>query len=113
MEVIKETVWYMNLDWSMIWTCILAVVVHILFLEISSKVKSRKFVHYAFYALSSLLVLSFISEVAGWVLENYTSFSLDVQSGINHFLAAISGLGGGYIVTFIINRIKKEDKNAA
>ncbi|WP_341216945.1 hypothetical protein [uncultured Wocania sp.] len=112
MEKIKEQLWYYTFDWSMIWVCVAAVLVHILYLEINKKPTSAKLTikHYLFYALSSLVVLAFISEVANWVLSNYTSASIDVKDGVSHFLAALSGLGGGYITSNLINRIQKKSK---
>ena len=105
MEVI-EIVWYKNLDWSMIWVCLAAVIVHLLYMDINKKAVNYTWKNYAFYLVSSFLVLAFISEVAGWAITTYTSFSIEVTSGINHFLAALSGLGGGYITTGLIKRFK-------
>ncbi len=103
--LMDEAVWYEVLDWSMIWVCIIGVAVHILFLEIShTKIKNR-LVTYLFYLLSSILVLAFISEVAGYVISSYTSLEVQVQSGVKHFLAAISGLGGSYITRSLIKKI--------
>lgn len=103
-----ETIWYKNLDWSMIWVCLIAVAVHVIYLK--RKGVKITIIDVLFYLLSSILVLSFISEIAGWFLSQYTSISVDIQDSINHVLAAISGLGGGYITTSLIKRIQKKSK---
>ena len=105
---LEKLVWYQTLDWSMIWVCLIAVVVHLLYLEINKNAVKYTWKNYLFYVLSAILVLSFISEIAGYMISNYTNISIDLAEGINHVLAAISGLGGGYITTNIIKRIESK-----
>ena len=108
---LKEPIWYNNLDWSMIWVCIIAVVVHILYLEINKNPNktniSFTWKNYTFYFLSSVLVLAFISEVGMPLVNQYFSISTDLQGSIDHFLSALSGLGGGYITTGLIKKFQK------
>lgn len=110
MAEITEIVWYKNFDWSMIWVCVMAVFVHALYLEVSNNNGSLKVTwkHYLFYLLSSLLVLTFISEVGLKFVNYFFTIPVDLIGTVDHLLAALSGLGGSYIVTIIINRFKKK-----
>lgn len=105
-EVMKDALWYELIDWSMVWVCITGVIVHILYLEINHTVIKNRWITYLFFLFSSILVLAFISEVASYVIANYTSFEVQVQSGVKHFLAAISGLGGSYITRSLIKKLQ-------
>ena len=106
MEAVIEKVWYQSFDWSMIWVCLIAVAVHLLYLDMNKKAVKYTWKNYAFYLLSSILVLAFISEVAMPIVSQYFTMSMDFEGSINHFLAALSGLGGGYITTGLIKKFQ-------
>ncbi len=115
----EEIVWYMNFDWSMIWVCILGVAAVITLMVLDNE-KARKkttgsidnyfiptWKNYLFHLLAGLLMLTFISEVGIKFLNYYIELPQDLDGGINHFLAALSGIGGGFVIAKIVRLFQK------
>lgn len=110
MKEITEIVWYEHLDWSAIWVCVIAILVHLVYLKINKNKEITKY-HCFFYALSGVLVLSFINEMGLPTLKYFIELPIELEGSIVHFLAAISGLGGGYVATRIIKMFQKKTEN--
>ena len=110
MNQLNEGIWYLNFDWSMIWTCLLGVIVHILYLlrvRRNSEMK-MKVIDYLFYIFSSFLVLTFVNEVGLPLLKHWVKLPVEIEGNISHFLSALCGLGGAYVATLIIKMFSKK-----
>lgn len=118
MENIKETLWYQNFDWSMIWVCIGAVLVLLLYMEVYGQkeviigkygdaIRKRKWLKRVYHLASGLLMLTFVSEIGYGAIKPFINLSIEAEGNLLHFLAAISGLGGGYIIAKIIRLVQK------
>ncbi|WP_027064591.1 hypothetical protein [Maribacter sp. Hel_I_7] len=116
MGEIVEKFWYQELDWSMIWVCTGGILVTIMAIGTGITQKNLYGVdnyfkgtwkNYLYQILSGYLVLSFIVEVGLPFADYFVSIPVDIQTPIDHFLAAISGLGGGFIVAKLIRLLQK------
>ncbi|AGO49249.1 hypothetical protein Phi38:2_gp10 [Cellulophaga phage phi38:2] len=122
MEHVIEKLWYQDLDWSMIWVCLAAVLCLVLFMSMhqnetveSSKSKLNgtgnyfipSWKNYAFQILSALVVLSFVSEVGFPVVNSFMNLPIEVADSAVHFLAALSGIGGGFMFVKLIRLFQK------
>ena len=118
MEDMIQMVWYKALDWSMIWVCFAAIVTLSLFIlnntkeiETGTKGVSNFFVNtwknHAYNLFAGFVMLSFVSEVGFPIFNSFIDMPFDVANGTLHFLAALSGLGGGYVIAKIIRLFQK------
>lgn len=113
-----ELFWYQQLDWSMIWVCLAAIITLSLFIATNPKKieKDNKGVgnyfvntwkNHTYNLFSGFVMLSFISEVGFPLINSFLNLDFDVADGALHFLAAMSGLGGGYVIAKIIKAFQK------
>lgn len=109
-----QTYWYQNLDWSMIWVCVGAVIALILYMKIHQPTyRTEKsylqptWKNYAYQFVAALVMLSFVSEVGFPLINNFLNLPIDFENNVLHFLAALSGLGGGYVLEKIIKLFQK------
>lgn len=125
-ETIKEIVWYKDLDWSAIWVCFSSYVALMFFLKgklPKDPEEAKKYLkgignyyilskwNIGFHFLAAFIVLSFASEVGLpvilFLLGNFVELPPEHISTAKHFLACLSGIGGGYILAMIITRLLK------
>lgn len=124
MGIIEETHWYQNFDWSMIWTCVGAVLCLMLFFkaykgqeviqgQLAETIRGNFWWKVSYHLVSGLILLAIIGEIgvplfdfliqkAITMLGFQTKFRIDSSEEIIHTLAFISGLLGGWIVAKII-----------
>lgn len=112
MDSIKELAWYLTLDWSMIWVCVGAVIVHMLYLELFKNPPVKITMKIGlFYLLSSLTVLSFVPEIGTttltYLIDKFTGLQFEFQGEALHILAFLSGLLGGYLVVLLIKKVNR------
>tara|TARA_R110002126_G_scaffold92507_2_gene219525 strand:+ start:2986 stop:3348 length:363 start_codon:yes stop_codon:yes gene_type:complete len=118
MEEMIDKFWYETLDWSMIWVCLAAIITLSLFIalnpkkiDLEKKGVSNYFVNtwknHAYNLFAGFVMLSFVSEVGFPFVNYFMNLSIDVADGTLHFLAAISGLGGGYVIAKFIRIFQK------
>ncbi len=114
--LIKELAWYQSLDWSMIWVCSLGIATMVVAMAIGVAERNLYGVedyfrgtwkNYVYQIFAGFLTLTFISEVGMKFVEYWMTVPVEVSSPLNHFLAALSGLGGGFIVAKIIRMFQK------
>ena len=115
-----ERFWYETLDWSMIWVCFAAVITLSLFIALNptksfAAVKENSVMNYfintwknhLYNLFAGFVMLSFVIEVGFPVINSFLNLPFEVASGALHFLAALSGLGGGYVLARIIRLFQK------
>jgi len=109
-----EKFWYQTLDWSMIWVCLGAVIALILYMmiHVPNYDKTKNYMlptwkNYAYQIVSAFVMLSFVSEVGFKVVNHFLNLDIEVANDVLHFLAALSGLGGGYVFEKIIKLFQK------
>lgn len=133
MVVMEEIVWYKNLDWSMIWACLAAIICLSLFIAMNptKDIEAAKtqfkgvgnyFVNtwknHAFNLISGFLVMAMVIEIAvpvmDWLIQKAmvvfgfkTEFKIRSIDEVAHFLAGISGLSGGFLIAKLIRRLQK------
>lgn len=118
MSNLKEIAWYQTFDWSMIWVCTGAVLVLALYLEIygskevisgksGDKIRNNRWLKYTYHLTSSILMLTFITEIGYNAIKPLLGISIDAEGDLLHFLSALCGLGGGYVVAKLIRLIQK------
>ena len=131
----ENEIWYKNLDWSMIWACLAAIICLSLFIALnpekdSAVAKSQlkgvgnyftnTWKNHLFNLFSGFLVMAMVIELAvpvmDWLIQKavlllgfQTDFEIRSIDEVAHFLAGISGLGGGFIVAKIIRKFQKLD----
>ena len=112
----EEIIWYKNIDWSMVWVCFGGISLIILAMLTGIANRSMYGVenyfkgtwkNYAYQIIAGLVVLSFISEVGLPFLEYFIQIPVDLSNPLDHFLAFISGIGGGFIVAKTIKLFQK------
>lgn len=112
----ENEIWYLNFDWSMIWVCALGIVTTIVAMMTGVVSKNIYGVenyfkgtwkNYLYQIFAGFLTLSFVSEVGIKFVEYWITIPVDMSSPLNHFLAAISGLGGGFIIAKLIKLLQK------
>jgi hypothetical protein len=115
MENTLEIAWYSNLDWSMIWVCFGAVIaltlymmIHVPKLDQTKSYLKPTWKNYAYQFVSAFVMLSFVSEVGFKAVNYFLNLDIDVANDVLHFLAALSGLGGGYVFEKIIKLFQKK-----
>jgi hypothetical protein len=108
--------WYLTLDWSMIWVCTGGVMALILFMASNPQEKSLSGVgnyftptwkNYAYQIVAAFVVLSFIEEVGMPFVESFAGLSVEAENSVAHFLGAISGIGGGFILAKVIRLFQR------
>lgn len=118
MEMIEDTYWYQHLDWSMIWVCLASIITLSLFMALNpnkiqsdTKGVSNYFVNtwknHAYNLFAGFVMLTFVSEVGFPFVNSWLNLEFDVADGALHFLSAMSGLGGGYVIAKIIKLFQK------
>ena len=117
MDEVQEF-WYQQLDWSMIWVCLAAIITLSLFIAMNpnkinkeNKGVENYFVNtwknHAYNLLAGFVMLSFVAEVGFPLVNSWFDLDFDVADGALHFLAAMSGLGGGYVIAKFIKLFQK------
>lgn len=114
----NELVWYMNFDWSMIWACLAASLLTILFISIQGKKLDQTkgvnsylkptWKNHLYHIGAGLVMLTFISEVGLDFVKKYVvDMDVETSNDISHLLAVFSGLAGGFVLAKIIRLIQK------
>lgn len=114
----ENEIWYKQLDWSMIWVCLGAIITLSLFIAMNpnkidkeNKGVSKYFVNtwknHAYNLFAGFVMLSFVAEVGFPFVNSFLNLESDVVDGALHFLAALSGLGGGYVLAKLIRLFQK------
>ena len=116
----KETVvelWYNQLDWSMIWVCLGAIITLSFFIALNPNKESQThgvgkyfintWKNHVYNLFAGFVMLSFVGEVGFPILNYFMELPFEIAEGAIHFLSAISGLGGGYIIAKIIRLFQK------
>lgn len=120
----ENTIWYNNLDYSMIWTCIGASLILLLCLKVygekqvmkgaaAEKIRQTAYIKWIYHIGSGLLLLTIVDEIGVPVFDFLiqkatalfgfsTNFSIESSEDIAHLLALICGLLGGWIIAKIV-----------